>query len=316
MDLEIETYFKPHFNWKSYIFSNSDLKHRTRTFNMAWNHWNICGHLENRTGAFDDIDMCVQFTRCKQCDLEKYARQYQLQFKDVVKHYIQYNFNESISTLDTTSHVLIALPTYNRSHLIEGVIRNIVNQTVTNWTLVIIDDGSSMKNKEVFRHIQQNCHYKNIQFIDKLSNTGISNTLNIAIDLLHASSKYTHFTWISDDNVYYPNFIECLLTGNTFFKHTAYDVSSNGEIVLNYIQYQTVHDIHHHFRGCAAFMWTQDAVRKIGRYDEDPMSPPGTEDKEYLIRTFSNLGDNVVTYLSTPTMCYLERPKVLREGGL
>ncbi len=43
----------------------------------------------------------------------------------------------------------IILPTYNRSHLISTAIASVIAQSVTDWELIIIDDGSTDNTKEV-----------------------------------------------------------------------------------------------------------------------------------------------------------------------
>lgn len=43
----------------------------------------------------------------------------------------------------------IIIPTYNRAHMISRGIESVINQTYTNWELIIIDDGSTDNTKEV-----------------------------------------------------------------------------------------------------------------------------------------------------------------------
>ena len=43
----------------------------------------------------------------------------------------------------------IVIPTFNRAKFISQIIIDIINQTYTNWELIIIDDGSTDDTKEV-----------------------------------------------------------------------------------------------------------------------------------------------------------------------
>lgn len=43
----------------------------------------------------------------------------------------------------------IVIPTFNRSKFISQIITDVINQTYTNWELIIIDDGSTDNTKEV-----------------------------------------------------------------------------------------------------------------------------------------------------------------------
>lgn len=43
----------------------------------------------------------------------------------------------------------IIIPTYNRAHFLSGAIESVLNQTCSDWELLIIDDGSTDNTKEV-----------------------------------------------------------------------------------------------------------------------------------------------------------------------
>lgn len=55
----------------------------------------------------------------------------------------------------------IVIPTFNRAKYISQIITDIINQTYTNWELIIIDDGSTDKTKEVVSKFTSNSkiHY-------------------------------------------------------------------------------------------------------------------------------------------------------------
>lgn len=43
----------------------------------------------------------------------------------------------------------IIIPTYNRAKLLKKAIQSVVDQTITNWELVVVDDGSTDRTREV-----------------------------------------------------------------------------------------------------------------------------------------------------------------------
>ena len=57
--------------------------------------------------------------------------------------------------------VSIILPTYNRCHTIPRAINSVLNQTYTNWELIIVDDGSTDGTKNLLREL---IHDKRIKY--------------------------------------------------------------------------------------------------------------------------------------------------------
>ncbi len=84
--------------------------------------------------------------------------------------------------------VSIVMPTYNRSQLIKLAIRSVLNQNYYNWELIIIDNESTDRTKEVvelFASTDNRIKYFNVR---KSSKPGISTYLNYGMK--EASGKY------------------------------------------------------------------------------------------------------------------------------
>ena len=218
--------------------------------------------------------------------------------------------NDSAQKDINETPILVVMPTYNRSEFVENSIKMINNQTYNNWVFLIIDDGSTEIHKHKFRKIQKKYQSDKIVFQENMVNCHIAKTLNKGIRYLGESDKgFTHFTWISDDNEYYPHFLTELYNENTFFKYSEYDFQkvnlkskyTNKTQCANKKSYQGYHDILNNFSGCAAFMWTKKAINEIGFYDE---TIPGCEDFEYLLRTFK-LNELDCKFIPISTMKYI-----------
>ena len=82
--------------------------------------------------------------------------------------------------------VTIGLPTYNRANLLPKCIRSVVNQTYTNWELIILDDNSSDDTEQIskcmmkldsrikyFKQISKSFLPKNRNLICKNSNSDL-----------------------------------------------------------------------------------------------------------------------------------------------
>lgn len=58
----------------------------------------------------------------------------------------------------------IIMPTYNDGKSIEETLNTVVNQTYTNWELVIVDDGSTDNTKNIIQNFQKKHKSKNISY--------------------------------------------------------------------------------------------------------------------------------------------------------
>lgn len=206
------------------------------------------------------------------------------------------------SQIENTKKVLIVMPTYNSSSLIEGVIHMIEKQTYTNWNFLIIDDGSDDINKSIFNKLKKIYSTNNkIIFMENEKNIYIGATLNKGINYL-LENNFHYFTWISDNNEYYPNFLEKLVKNNLFFNYSSYKVLNKNQpnnLIMNNFKYLDKNDLLTNFKGCASFMWTKDAIKQIGFYNEETS---GKEDYEYLLKTFEQnekLCNHIDEYLMT-----------------
>ena len=104
---------------------------------------------------------------------------------------IQKFMNEKISVI---------IPTYNRGNLIGNSIKSVLNQTYKNFEVIVVDDGSTDKTKEVVDIFKD----ERIKYIKLSQNTGASNARNIGIK--NSNGKYISFQ--DSDDIYYPDKLE------------------------------------------------------------------------------------------------------------
>jgi glycosyltransferase involved in cell wall biosynthesis len=213
---------------------------------------------------------------------------------------------------NNTNKVLVVMPTYNRANKIEGVIKMITEQYFSNWFFLIIDDGSNEPNKLQYNNIKQK--YSNndkILFLENETNCHVAKTLNKGIDYLLAN-YFTHFTWISDDNEYYPEFLITLINGNTYFNYSSFNIKTlKNTIQIKKFEYNNYEHLINAWGGCASFMWTKKAIEEIGYYDE---TVPCCEDYEYLIRTFK-INSDICNFIDISLMCYILHKESLFENN-
>ncbi|MCX8080980.1 MAG: glycosyltransferase [Bacteroidia bacterium] len=76
--------------------------------------------------------------------------------------------------------VSVVMPVYNASAFVEEAVQSILNQTFSNWELIVIDDGSTDSSPQI---IEKHLADKRIKYIRKEKNEGIVSALNLGISL-------------------------------------------------------------------------------------------------------------------------------------
>ena len=98
-----------------------------------------------------------------------------------------------------TPKVSVVMAAYNRAHLLPHAIRSIINQTLTNWELIIIDDASSDNTPEVvraFTKIDPRIRYHRHQH-----NSGLAVARNTSFEL----ARGTYIALQDDDDISLPH---------------------------------------------------------------------------------------------------------------
>ena len=110
--------------------------------------------------------------------------------------------------------VSIVLPTYNGEEYISRAIQSIINQTYTNWELIIVNDCSVDSTSEIINNFSK--QDSRIKIINNDKNMKLPASLNRGFK--EANGEY--YTWTSDDNEYYPEAIEKMV--NFLDEHREY----------------------------------------------------------------------------------------------
>jgi glycosyltransferase involved in cell wall biosynthesis len=93
----------------------------------------------------------------------------------------------------------IIIPTYNRANLLSKAIQSVIEQTFSNWELIIVDDGSTDNTKEVvstFKDIGIRYIYQTNQERSAARNNGTN----------HSKGQYICF--LDSDDYYLPNHLQ------------------------------------------------------------------------------------------------------------
>jgi glycosyltransferase involved in cell wall biosynthesis len=97
--------------------------------------------------------------------------------------------------------VSVIMPTYNRAKRLKEAIESVLNQTLRDFELIIINDGSTDNTREVISKFKD----KRIVYLEK-KNGGPSSARNSG--LLRAEGRY--ISYLDDDDIYYPCHLKIL----------------------------------------------------------------------------------------------------------
>lgn len=175
--------------------------------------------------------------------------------------------------------VSIIMPTYKQGELMHKAVQSLINQSYTNFELLVIDDNKEESyrtaNSEYFASINDN----RITYIQNEQNMGSARTRNRGISL--AKGEYISFL---DDDDYYDAFkLENQITqmhrqnadasvcnlilfnedGKVVDKRRRKYLKRNESILIAHLKY--------HITGTDTMMFKVDLIREVGGFDEEDL---------------------------------------------
>jgi len=102
------------------------------------------------------------------------------------------------------STVSVVIPTYNRGSVIDGAIQSVLNQTHTDFELLVVDDASTDDTEQVLRSQSD----PRIQYIWLEENQGANTARNIGVE--EASGEFIAF--LDSDDIFTPEKLEVCVT--------------------------------------------------------------------------------------------------------
>ena len=98
--------------------------------------------------------------------------------------------------------ISIIMTSYNYASYIEEAIKSVINQTYSNWELIIIDDCSKDNSVEIIeKYVKQDSR---IKLIINNKNLGLAASLKKAISY----AQYDWLAFLESDDIFYPNALE------------------------------------------------------------------------------------------------------------
>jgi glycosyltransferase involved in cell wall biosynthesis len=101
----------------------------------------------------------------------------------------------------STPEISVIMPTFNRARHLETAVQSVITQTVSNWELIIVDDGSSDNTFSILDPYI--CRFHNIRYL-KHSNRKAALSRNAGIQ----ASFGRYITFLDSDDHYLENHLE------------------------------------------------------------------------------------------------------------
>ncbi|MFT4041260.1 MAG: glycosyltransferase family A protein, partial [Thermomicrobiales bacterium] len=99
--------------------------------------------------------------------------------------------------------VSVVMPTYKQARFLPRAVQSLLDQTLTNWELIIVDDGSPDDTQQV---VQPYLADPRVRLITFPRNAGLGRALNAGLDAARAEL----IAYLPSDDVYYPGHLASL----------------------------------------------------------------------------------------------------------
>lgn len=98
--------------------------------------------------------------------------------------------------------ISIVMPAYNAERFVEQAVRSVMQQTVTEWELLVLDDGSKDGTKQILQRLAQ--EDDRIRFLPNAHNMGVAKTRNRGFDLCRGQ----YIALLDSDDLWHPDKLE------------------------------------------------------------------------------------------------------------
>lgn len=180
----------------------------------------------------------------------------------------------------------IVIPTYNHAHLLPRCIESIINQTYTDWELIIVNNASTDNTIQVI----ESYHHPKVSYINFNNDQGIAASRNVGIK----AAKGDFVCFLDSDDWWKPNKLEvcsAYTATHDLIYHNLEVVSADGKALRKQLysrQIPTDNFLADMFINGnpiknSSVMLSKNIIEKIGYLDED-MGLMAVEDFDYWLR--------------------------------
>jgi len=183
--------------------------------------------------------------------------------------------------------VSVVIPVYNGARFLELSIKSVIDQTLKEWELILVDDCSTDESLDIMNSYAE--QDSRIKVIHNIENKKLPESLNIGFRA--ACGKY--LTWTSDDNIYENTALEEMK--NYLDQNLETPMVISNMIMINedgdFLKIPETYSYHkmsiNNYVG-ACFLYRSQIREEVGEYDSNWFL---VEDYEYWLRIIDKYGE-------------------------
>ncbi|MDR1687069.1 MAG: glycosyltransferase [Clostridiales bacterium] len=184
--------------------------------------------------------------------------------------------------MDKSKLVSIVLPVYNGEEFLKTAIMSVLTQTYKNLELIIVDDASTDSTPQIINHFLTKD--SRVRVIKNQTNKNLPTSLNIGF----AHAKGDYYTWVSDDDFYFDNAIEKMVSflnsrpDVAFVYANCLIIDINNVIISERVSKPPYELFDDNYVGCCN-LYRKEILEKIGGYDPEMFL---VDDWDFFLRCY------------------------------
>lgn len=176
--------------------------------------------------------------------------------------------------------VSIVLPVYNGEKYLAKSIESVLNQTYNNLELIIVNDCSTDRSEDII--LKYAATDSRIVYVKNQINSKLPQSLNNGFAIANGD----YYTWTSDDNYYYSNAIEVMVSylemhPKTTLVYCDYNLINQTGDWIGHVAVGESDELYFDNIVGACFLYRSSITYEIGQYDTNMFL---VEDYEYWLR--------------------------------
>jgi glycosyltransferase involved in cell wall biosynthesis len=180
--------------------------------------------------------------------------------------------------------VSVVLPVYNGQRYLAESIQSCLDQTLTDWELLVVDDASTDETPAIIEKFVEADH--RIHHLRHQTNRRLPAALNSGF----AEARGTYLSWTSDDNHYRPEALSemvKLLQANPSvdFVYTDFDIVDDAGVFVRTVSAPPPDRLIQGYDPVPCFLYARSLYAELGGYSEDLFL---SEDYEYWLRILAS----------------------------